>query len=67
MREFGVAFVEDDEQGLEGRDWAIVLVGRTVVAVVKKSRVCPEVLADAWIGFRRADGEAEARVLNRAS
>lgn len=63
MREFGVAFVDDDEPGLEGRDWAVVLVGQTVVSVVKRSRVSPEVLADAWVGFRHADGEADAQRL----
>lgn len=88
MREFAVEFVEDDEPGLEGRSWALVLAGEwergevvdaedaevlgddaegCVIAAVKRSAVSPEVLTDAWVAFRRMDGETSARPLSRAS
>lgn len=59
-REFQVALVGDDELPA-GRDWALVVKGNRVLMAVKRSQARPEVFSDAWVSFRQADGEHDAR------
>lgn len=49
-------FVGDGD--LAGKDWAIVRIGRKFIAFIVQSRVCPQVLREAWeafAGFRGFD------------
>ena len=61
MREFGVQFVEDDALPNE-QDWVIVKAEDKVVMVVKRSRLTPRVLSEAWVSFRRSEGDLGARM-----
>ena len=45
-----IEFVED-EQLPEGTDWAMVEARGDYLFVVKRSRVCPAVLEEAWEAF----------------
>lgn len=50
MAHHGVAFINDDALP-EEQDWALLQVGEDVYFVVKRSRVCPEVLDEGWAAF----------------
>lgn len=42
----------DDRQMPDGHDWLMIEAGDAIVCVVRKSKVCPEVLEEAWSGYR---------------
>lgn len=48
--EYEVVFVGEDDLP-EGKEWAIVRVGRKFIAFIKAGCVCPRVLVEAWEAF----------------
>jgi hypothetical protein len=46
-----VHFINDDEMP-DGQDWMLLEVGGEVHCLVRRSRVCEQVLEDAWAGYR---------------
>lgn len=48
--EFEVFFVEDERMPA-GHDWALARVGTKFYALIRATRVVPEVLAAAWAAF----------------
>ena len=47
-----VTFVADDELP-PGQDWMMIQVDGDVYCVIRRTRVCPEVLEEAWAGYRK--------------
>lgn len=48
--DYKVVFVADEDLP-ETRDWVLVRIAGAFVAFIKRSRVCPEVLAACWRAF----------------
>lgn len=46
-----VTFVDDGRMP-EGHDWMIVETDEGYVCLLRRSRVCPAVLEEAWAGYR---------------
>lgn len=46
-----VQFVDDQEMP-DGHDWLLIDTGRAMICAVRHSRLCPEVLEEAWAGYR---------------
>jgi hypothetical protein len=57
-----VRFANDDELP-PGQDWMLLEVEGKTYCVVRSSKVCPEVLEEAWAGYRRLV-DAERHGLN---
>lgn len=51
MSTYEVAFVADEALPAE-QDWVVAEVEGDFYALVKRSRVCPSVLTEAWEGYR---------------
>jgi hypothetical protein len=51
-----VTFVADDELP-PGQDWMMIQVDGDIYCVIRRTRVCPEVLEEAWAGYRKLTDE----------
>lgn len=60
--EFEVVFVEDEKMPA-GFDWALARVGECFYALIRKTRVVPEVLAAAWAAFVERSRQAAEEFL----
>lgn len=55
--DYSVVFIADDELP-DGHDWAMIRSTAGVVLAVKRDRLTPRVLEEAWCAYRRLARES---------